>query len=109
MLHSWAAELGGPVRMEASPRRAAGASPGSRLDADALPASQAAGRLADESGEPDEEYDDDAASSDAAESYAELRPSRRLRLTQLAPIALLSLMGSLMFAFPLAFAFDQAG
>jgi hypothetical protein len=43
------------------------------------------------------------------ESYADLRPPRRLRLSQLAPIVLLSLLGSLMFAFPLAFAFDEAG
>ncbi|MDT0305616.1 hypothetical protein RM780_01380 [Streptomyces sp. DSM 44917] len=43
------------------------------------------------------------------ESYADLRPPRRLRLTLFAPIALLSLLGALMFAFPLAFAFDEAG
>ncbi|MDT0347318.1 hypothetical protein [Streptomyces litchfieldiae] len=43
------------------------------------------------------------------ESYADLRPPRRLRLTLFAPIVLLSLLGSLMFAFPLAFAFDEAG
>ncbi|MDB1088840.1 hypothetical protein PJ985_14825 [Streptomyces sp. ACA25] len=46
---------------------------------------------------------------DRMESYAELRPPRRLRLIQLAPIVILSLLGSLMFAFPLAFAFDEAG
>ncbi|WP_240649433.1 hypothetical protein [Streptomyces sp. Z26] len=33
----------------------------------------------------------------------ELRPQRRLRLWQLAPIVVLSALGSLMFAFPLAF------
>ncbi|RMI36935.1 hypothetical protein EBN88_20245 [Streptomyces triticirhizae] len=44
-----------------------------------------------------------------AESYADLRPPRRLRLTLFAPIVVLSLLGSLMFAFPLAFAFDEAG
>ena len=44
-----------------------------------------------------------------AESYGELRPPRRLRPTLFAPIVLLSLLGSLMFAFPLAFAFDEAG
>ncbi|ONK10774.1 hypothetical protein [Streptomyces sp. MP131-18] len=43
------------------------------------------------------------------ESYADLRPPRRLRLTLVAPIVLLSLLGSLMFAFPLAFAFDDTG
>ncbi len=42
-------------------------------------------------------------------SYADLRPPRRLRLVLFAPIVLLSLLGSLMFAFPLAFAFDDAG
>ncbi|WP_052851391.1 hypothetical protein [Streptomyces avicenniae] len=42
-------------------------------------------------------------------SYADLRPPRRLRLALFAPIVLLSLLGSLMFAFPLAFAFDDAG
>ncbi|WP_130797555.1 hypothetical protein [Streptomyces otsuchiensis] len=44
-----------------------------------------------------------------AESYEELRPPRRLRLIQLAPIVLLSLLGALMFAFPLAFAFGDGG
>jgi hypothetical protein len=55
--------------------------------------------------------DIDGADVDAerGESYAELRPARRLRLTQFAPIVLLSLLGSLMFAFPLAFAFDETG
>ncbi|ARQ68133.1 hypothetical protein [Streptomyces marincola] len=43
------------------------------------------------------------------ESYADLRPPRRLRLALFAPIVLLSLLGSLMFAFPLAFAFDETG
>ncbi|TDC73140.1 hypothetical protein [Streptomyces hainanensis] len=43
------------------------------------------------------------------ESYAELRPPRRLKLVLFAPIVLLSLLGALMFAFPLAFAFDGAG
>ncbi|WP_422070755.1 hypothetical protein [Streptomyces hoynatensis] len=47
--------------------------------------------------------------ADQAESYAELRPPRRLRPSLFAPIVLLSLLGSLMFAFPLAFAFDEAG
>lgn len=44
-----------------------------------------------------------------AERYGELRPQRRLRLIQLAPIVLLALFGSLMFAFPLAFAVEEAG
>lgn len=57
----------------------------------------------------DDPLDADVDEADRAESYAELRPPRRLRLTLFAPIVLLSLLGSLMFAFPLAFAFDEAG
>lgn len=60
------------------------------------------------------EDDDTPAPADADdtpydESYGELRPQRKLRLSQFAPIVVLSLLGSLMFAFPLAFAFDEAG
>ncbi|WP_420824755.1 hypothetical protein [Streptomyces spiramenti] len=44
-----------------------------------------------------------------AELYEELRPQRRLRILQMAPIVALSLLGSLMFAFPLAFAFSDSG
>ncbi|WP_340563677.1 hypothetical protein [Streptomyces sp. GSL17-111] len=43
------------------------------------------------------------------ESYAELRPPRRLRLWQLAPIVGLAVLGSLMFAFPLAFDIGDGG
>ncbi|KAB8168035.1 hypothetical protein FH609_009110 [Streptomyces sp. 3MP-14] len=56
--------------------------------------------------DPADEVDD---ADRTAESYADLRPPRRLRLTLFAPIVVLSLLGSLMFAFPLAFAFDEAG
>ena len=45
---------------------------------------------------------DDAPAEDGA-SFRELRPPRRLRLWQLAPIVVLAAVGSLMFAFPLAF------
>ncbi|MGW8850240.1 hypothetical protein H7827_05315 [Streptomyces sp. JH002] len=48
-------------------------------------------------------------SGDRAESYGELRPPRRLRVLQIVPIVLLGLLGSLMFAFPLAFTFDDGG
>ncbi|WP_228474257.1 hypothetical protein, partial [Streptomyces calidiresistens] len=51
----------------------------------------------------------DEGEGEGDESYAELRPQRRMRMLQLAPIVLFSLLGSLMFAFPLAFAFDEAG
>ncbi|UNO39595.1 hypothetical protein [Streptomyces sp. MST-110588] len=43
------------------------------------------------------------------ESFRELRPPRRLRLWQLAPIVGLAAVGSLMFAFPLAFEFGGDG
>ncbi|MFG2298016.1 hypothetical protein [Streptomyces sp. NPDC048603] len=39
----------------------------------------------------------------------ELRPQRRLRIWQLAPIVMLGAAGSLMFAFPLAFEFGDGG
>jgi hypothetical protein len=112
-----AVELGGRVAMEAGPRESNGRTgdipqrrPGDEPLADAeLGDVSEFSELTDtdEVGEVGEVGDAEAA--DASESYAELRPSRRLRLTQLAPIALLSLLGSLMFAFPLAFAFDEAG
>ncbi|MFB7916105.1 hypothetical protein [Streptomyces sp. NPDC056061] len=41
----------------------------------------------------------------APEVEVELRPARRLRIWQLAPIVALAAVGSLMFAFPLAFEF----
>ncbi|GGY25797.1 hypothetical protein [Streptomyces djakartensis] len=44
-----------------------------------------------------------------AEVEVELRPQRRLRIWQLAPIVGLAAMGSLMFAFPLAFDFGDSG
>ncbi|MBN3931970.1 hypothetical protein IQ279_20460 [Streptomyces verrucosisporus] len=43
------------------------------------------------------------------ESYAELRPPRKLRLWQLAPVVGLGAAGSLMFAFPLAFGLGEGG
>ncbi|POX49200.1 hypothetical protein C3489_25315 [Streptomyces sp. Ru71] len=43
------------------------------------------------------------------EVEVELRPQRRLRLWQLAPIVALAASGSLMFAFPLAFDFGDSG
>ncbi|MER5536455.1 hypothetical protein ABT050_22775 [Streptomyces mirabilis] len=44
-----------------------------------------------------------------AEVEVELRPQRRLRIWQLAPIVILAATGSLMFAFPLAFEFGDGG
>ncbi|MCW5253367.1 MULTISPECIES: hypothetical protein [unclassified Streptomyces] len=43
------------------------------------------------------------------EVEVELRPQRRLRIWQLAPIVSLGALGSLMFAFPLAFDFGDSG
>ncbi|MGQ4490978.1 hypothetical protein LRE75_06845 [Streptomyces sp. 372A] len=43
------------------------------------------------------------------EVEVELRPARRLRIWQLAPIVTLAAVGSLMFAFPLAFEFGDGG
>ncbi|KOT50208.1 MULTISPECIES: hypothetical protein [Streptomyces] len=46
---------------------------------------------------------------EGGESFRELRPPRRLRIWQLAPIVGLAILGSLMFAFPLAFEFGGDG
>ncbi|MFD8079455.1 hypothetical protein ACFV3E_43355 [Streptomyces sp. NPDC059718] len=43
------------------------------------------------------------------QSFRELRPERRLRAWQLAPIVALGVLGSLMFAFPLAFETGDGG
>ncbi|MEW2350675.1 hypothetical protein AB0904_23760 [Streptomyces sp. NPDC006684] len=51
---------------------------------------------------------DEAVVEDAAVEV-ELRPQRRLRLWQLAPIVVLAAIGSLMFAFPLAFEAGDGG
>lgn len=64
--------------------------PGTRSTADDAPGS---GTLPDTGGE----------------SYGELRPPRRFRIWQLAPIVALGILGSLMFAFPLAFDFGDGG
>lgn len=48
-------------------------------------------------------------SMEAVQSFGELRPQRRLRIWQLAPIIALAVGGSLMFAFPLAFESGDAG
>lgn len=47
--------------------------------------------------------------SGGPEVEVELRPQRRLRIWQLAPIVALAAVGSLMFAFPLAFEFGDGG
>jgi hypothetical protein len=95
--------------MEAGPRESNGTTdgvPSRRITGDGLGARAEEGLPpAEPLGESVEIIDD----FNGDESYADLRPPRRLRLVLFAPIVLLSLLGSLMFAFPLAFAFDDAG
>ena len=52
---------------------------------------------------------DSAVTAAGPEFEVELRPQRRLRLWQIAPIVMLAASGSLMFAFPLAFEFGDGG
>ncbi|MEV0372378.1 hypothetical protein AB0I10_21515 [Streptomyces sp. NPDC050636] len=66
----------------------------------------ALGDTLDDSDGPDVGPDGPA---EGGESFRELRPPRRLRLWQLAPIVVLAAVGSLMFAFPLAFEFGGDG
>ncbi|WP_225101081.1 hypothetical protein [Streptomyces sp. CoH27] len=92
-------------------RPAGGHLPDDRLDADRLPGD----RLADDG--PYESPDGVTADGPTPEEMyesgpeveVELRPQRRLRIWQLAPIVGLSAVGSLMFAFPLAFDFGDSG
>ncbi|MDJ0381907.1 hypothetical protein [Streptomyces sp. G-G2] len=49
------------------------------------------------------------AAAQAPAFEVELRPQRRLRIWQIAPIVILAAAGSLMFAFPLAFEFGDGG
>ncbi|KPC81198.1 MULTISPECIES: hypothetical protein [Streptomyces] len=77
--------------MEAGPRD---------TDRDVPDARHEAGRLS-----PDGPGEHEA----TAEVEVELRPARRMRIWQLAPIVVLAAVGSLMFAFPLAFEFGGGG
>ncbi|WP_223185219.1 hypothetical protein [Streptomyces sp. CBMA152] len=52
---------------------------------------------------------DEGVAVDGGEVEVEIRPQRRLRIWQLAPIVMLAAIGSLMFAFPLAFEFGDGG
>ncbi|MCZ2527282.1 hypothetical protein ODJ75_21910 [Streptomyces sp. HB2AG] len=52
---------------------------------------------------------DDDPGAAAGQSFRELRPPRRLRVWQIAPIVALGILGSLMFAFPLAFEISEGG
>lgn len=59
--------------------------------------------VTDDGPEPEEMF------AGGPEVEVELRPQRRLRIWQLAPIVALATVGSLMFAFPLAFDFGDSG
>jgi hypothetical protein len=74
---------------------------GDRLSSDGPDEMQ--GGVTDDGPEPDEMY------AGGGEVEVELRPQRRLRIWQLAPIVSLAALGSLMFAFPLAFDFGDSG
>ncbi|MFG2987526.1 hypothetical protein ACGFYQ_41175 [Streptomyces sp. NPDC048258] len=58
---------------------------------------------------PDAPDSAEAGAAAGPEFEVELRPQNRLRLWQIAPIAMLAAAGSLMFAFPLAFEFGDGG
>ncbi|WKX72969.1 hypothetical protein [Streptomyces sp. XD-27] len=62
-------------------------------------------------GDPDgaEVADGPEGAAGSGESFRDLRPPRRLRIWQIAPIVGLAILGSLMFAFPLAFEFGDGG
>lgn len=62
----------------------------------------------DAHGGPEAGLDPDA-DPDGEQSFRELRPQLRLRIWQIVPIVALGALGSLMFAFPLAFEFGGDG
>jgi hypothetical protein len=74
---------------------------GDRLSPDGPDETQ--GGVTDDGPEPEEMF------PGGPEVEVELRPQRRLRIWQLAPIVSLAAVGSLMFAFPLAFDFGDSG
>ncbi|WP_276095402.1 MULTISPECIES: hypothetical protein [Streptomyces] len=95
--------------MEAGPRDRPGRD--QRRPADELPQPRPDSELAalplTDDGPAEDETDPEAESD--AQSFRELRPPRRMRIWQLVPIVGLGTVGSLMFAFPLAFEFGDGG
>ncbi|MER6558361.1 hypothetical protein ABT300_11535 [Streptomyces sp. NPDC001027] len=83
-------------RGEAEPEEA-------RLSPDGPDEDDTQGGVTDDGPEPEEMF------ASGPEVEVELRPQRRLRIWQLAPIVALAAVGSLMFAFPLAFDFGDSG
>jgi hypothetical protein len=77
-------------------------------DADAM-GGQAPGREGPSAGVAGAVPDSPGDEVDEGAVEIELRPQRRLRLWQLAPIVVLAAIGSLMFAFPLAFEAGDGG
>ncbi|MDX3797635.1 hypothetical protein [Streptomyces sp. AK04-3B] len=74
-----------------------------RLSPDGPDDDDTQGGVTDDGPEPEEMF------ASGPEVEVELRPQRRLRIWQLAPIVALAAIGSLMFAFPLAFDFGDSG
>ncbi|MCQ9181711.1 hypothetical protein KMT30_22195 [Streptomyces sp. IBSBF 2953] len=74
-----------------------------RLSPDGPDEDDTQGGVTDDGPEPEEMF------ASGPEVEVELRPQRRLRIWQLAPIVALAAIGSLMFAFPLAFDFGDSG
>ncbi|MEU4872334.1 hypothetical protein [Streptomyces sp. NPDC021608] len=74
-----------------------------RLSPDGPDEDDTGGGVSDDGPEPEEMF------TSGPEVEVELRPQRRLRIWQLAPIVALAAIGSLMFAFPLAFDFGDSG
>ncbi|MDX3577013.1 MULTISPECIES: hypothetical protein [unclassified Streptomyces] len=74
-----------------------------RLSPDGPDDDDTQGGVTDDGPEPEEMF------ASGPEVEVELRPQRRLRIWQLAPIVALAAVGSLMFAFPLAFDFGDSG
>ncbi|MCX5193945.1 hypothetical protein OOK31_08550 [Streptomyces sp. NBC_00249] len=114
-LHSGPGEPGVPV--EAQPpgtgeARGTGPGPGAGTGAPAPAAADGLGLPADPARlSPDGPDASDTGAEDVSgpEFEVELRPQRRLRIWQIAPIVMLAAAGSLMFAFPLAFEFGDGG
>ncbi|WP_221358467.1 hypothetical protein [Streptomyces beigongshangae] len=75
---------------------------GDRLSPDGPEPDDATGGVTADGPEPEEMFP-------GPEVEVELRPQRRMRIWQLAPIVGLAALGSLMFAFPLAFDFGDSG
>ncbi|GAA1575054.1 MULTISPECIES: hypothetical protein [Streptomyces] len=80
---------------------------GEPADADVLGLPADPQRLTTDGPDASETADGGDASGPAYE--VELRPQRKLRIWQIAPIVVLAAAGSLMFAFPLAFEFGDGG